>query len=174
MELIDSKVTFVNDVTANFYPGDRKQLAKYQKPRGVEKIAHPNRRLSLEKTEGRGGILTMPGVLAMNHGPIIRGTWMLRRILGVKLGEPPADIPPIEAVPNAKNLSFREKFAAHRDHAACARCHDKIDPLGFALEAYDDKGAFMLSASYQEQQRRRKNKSKAPENLDTSGKLAQW
>ncbi|MEM7011744.1 MAG: DUF1592 domain-containing protein, partial [Verrucomicrobiota bacterium] len=154
MELIDSRVTFANDRSAGFYPKDRKQMKKYTKARGIERVAFPPQQLQLENTPERGGILTMPGVLAMNKGPIIRGTWMLRRILGEDLGEPPPDIPPITAVPNAKNLTFREKFEAHRNNAACARCHDKIDPLGFALQAYDGTGAF-----------------KPSEKVDTTGQL---
>lgn len=142
MELIDSRVTFANDRSAGFYPKDRKQMKKYSKGKGIERVAWPPQQLLLENTPERGGILTMPGVLAMNHGPIIRGTWMLRHVLGEDLGEPPPDIPPITAVPNAKNLTFRQKFEAHRSNAACARCHDKIDPIGFALQAYDNAGAF--------------------------------
>ena len=82
------------------------------------------------QAEGRGGILTMPGILAMNRGPVLRGAWMLRKILGERLGDPPADVPPIEAAaPNAE-LTFRERFEQHRSDPTCARCHDRIDPLG--------------------------------------------
>ena len=145
MELIDSRTTFANDGSAGHYPKDRKQMKKYTKAKGVERVAFPTQQLLLENTPERGGIMTMPGVLAMNNGPVIRGVWILRRILGEDLGEPPPDVPPIQAVPNAQKLTFREKFEAHRSNAACARCHDKIDPLGFALQAYDKKGAFKPS-----------------------------
>ena len=37
-------------------------------------------------------------------------------------------------------MPFRERFEAHRSNATCARCHEKIDPLGFALENYDPIG----------------------------------
>lgn len=142
MELIDSKTTFANHVTAAFYPGDRKQLKGVVRPRGVERIRAPNQQIELVNNPERGGILTMPGVLAMNKGPILRGTWMLRQILGEHLGEPPADVPPIQSSPKGKNLTFRERFEEHRANESCALCHDKIDPLGFALEAYDTRGKF--------------------------------
>lgn len=104
----------------------------------------------------------MPGILMMNQGPIQRGTWMLRRILGVRVGEPPADTPPIQGNPPGKKLTFRERFELHRSHASCARCHEKIDPLGFALEGYDKSGQFLQSID-----RSKQNASK----IDTSGKL---
>ncbi|MEM7601464.1 MAG: DUF1592 domain-containing protein, partial [Verrucomicrobiota bacterium] len=154
MELIDSKTAFANYLTAKYYGNDRKQLKKHIKPKGVERQIAPNQEITLEHATERGGIMTIPGVLAMNHGPIHRGTWMLQAILGEHLGEPPADIPPIKPNPPGKKLTFRERFEDHRSNSACARCHQKIDPLGFALQAYDDDGMF-----------------KPSDDIDTSGKL---
>ncbi|MDB4538144.1 DUF1592 domain-containing protein, partial [Akkermansiaceae bacterium] len=131
MELIDSKVTFVNQGTSGFYGKDRQRMKKYPKAKGIERQRTPNQKFILVYAEGRGGLLTMPGILTMNQGPIQRGTWILRRILGVEVGEPPADTPPIQASPRGKNLTFRERFEAHRSDTSCARCHVKIDPLGF-------------------------------------------
>jgi cytochrome c553 len=162
MELIDSKVAFVNQATSGFYGRDRQQLKRFHKAKGIERQRTPHRRLELVHAEGRGGLLTMPGILTMNQGPIQRGTWMLRRILGVRVGEPPADTPPIKGNPPGKKLTFRERFEEHRSHASCARCHEKIDPLGFALEGYDKNGQFLQS--------RERLKQTSPE-IDTSGKL---
>ena len=102
----------------------------------------------------------MPGMLTMNRGPIQRGTWLLRRVLGERLGEPPADIPPVRPSPPGEKLTFRERFERHRSDASCARCHEKIDPIGFALDGYDANGRFLLT-----------DKKKAAEGIDTSGKL---
>tara|TARA_R110002096_G_scaffold11515_9_gene42373 strand:- start:1113 stop:2945 length:1833 start_codon:yes stop_codon:yes gene_type:complete len=154
MELVDSKTAFANYLTAKYYGNDRKQIQRHIKPKGVEQQVAPNQKIVLEHAHDRGGILTIPGVLAMNHGPILRGTWMLRAILGEHLGEPPADVPPIKPSPPGQELTFRERFEQHRSNVACARCHQKIDPLGFALQAYSDDGAFRPSAE-----------------IDTSGKL---
>ena len=162
MELIDSKVTFVNQGTSGFYGKDRQRMKRYTKSKGIERQRTPNQKLELVHAEGRGGLLTMPGILTMNQGPIQRGTWMLRRIMGVEVGEPPADTPPIKGSPRGKNLSFRERFEAHRSNPSCARCHVKIDPLGFALEAYDRNGQFLDSSE------RLKGK---PSTIDSSGKL---
>jgi hypothetical protein len=162
MELLDSNVTFVNQSTSGFYGKDRQRLAPFHKPRGVERHRTMNQRLEIKDAEGRGGILTMPSILAMNHGPILRGSWILRHILGERLGEPPADIPPVKPNPRGQKLTFRERFEAHRENITCARCHEKIDPLGFALDGYDKNGRYLL-ASYH------KRGNQPP--IDTSGKL---
>ena len=137
LELIDSKTAFVNPFTAKFYGADSKQMVRYRKQKGIEVEIVPNQKISLVQTKARGGILTMPGILEMNRGPVIRGTWILERILGEELPEPPADVGQIPANPPGKNLTFRERFEMHRSKATCAICHDRIDPLGFALQRYD-------------------------------------
>ena len=169
MELIDSETAFVNAHTAKFYPGDRAQLARYQKLKGIEVERLPNQRLTLAKSTHRGGILTMPGVLAMNRGPILRGTWMLERILGEHLPEPPANVGQVKANAPGEELSFRERFELHRADATCAICHDKIDPLGFSLGFYNDAGAHLV---HEKPKPNKKNKVPASvDEIDPSGRL---
>lgn len=171
VELIDSKVAFASYLTASFYPKDREQLDRYQKPKGIERIWVPNQRIELRHdTERHSGILTTPGILAMNRGPILRGTWMLRRILGEHLGDPPPDVPPIEASAPHEDLTFRERFELHRSDPTCARCHDKIDPLGFAMQLYDDTGAYKLAANYRAPRKPREHEDPA-DSIDTSGRF---
>jgi hypothetical protein len=140
IELIDSKVSFVNPLIAGHYPQDRRQMTRYQKQKGIEIEIVPHQKIRLETTVGRGGILTMPGVLAMNKGPVIRGVWMLERILGEHLPDPPPDVGQIAKNRDGEQLTFRQRFELHRSKPTCALCHDKIDPLGFALQRYDAKG----------------------------------
>jgi len=137
LELVDSKTAFVNPFTAKFYGKDSKQMVRYRKQKGIEVEIVPNQKISLVHTKTRGGILTMPGILEMNRGPVIRGTWMLERILGEHLPEPPADVGQVPSNPPGRKLTFRERFEMHRSKATCAVCHDRIDPLGFALQQYD-------------------------------------
>lgn len=159
LELVDSRTTFASQAIIGLYNGkDRKQLKPVPKPKGIERQATPNQKILLKHTPERGGILTMPGVLAMNRGPIIRGTWILRRVLGEELGEPPPDVPAIKPVPRGIKMTFRERFEAHRENPSCMRCHKKIDPLGFGLERYDQRGKFIT------------DKKRLAE-IDTSGKL---
>ena len=137
IELIDSRVAFANRFTAGFYGQDSKQMKRYRKPKGIEVEIVPNQKLQLVHTQERGGILTMPGVLGMNRGPVIRGVWILERILGEHLPEPPPDVGQIPPSPPGKKLTFRQRFEMHRSKPTCAICHNKIDPLGFALQHYN-------------------------------------
>ena len=172
MELVDSNVTFANTHTRRFYPGEAKQLTGYKRRKGIEVEIVRNQRITLENTRGRGGILTMPGILAMNRGPILRGVWMLERIMGEHLADPPPDVGQVKANIPGEELSFRERFAQHRENESCAICHDKIDPLGFALEAYDSKGGFLSDKRYRKN-KKAKDKVGDPEvsTIDTSGQL---
>jgi len=181
LELIDSKVTFVNPHTAKFYPGDRKRMVAYKKQRGIEVEAVPNQRLELVGSLERGGLLTMPGILAMNRGPVIRGTWMLEKVLGEHLPDPPANVGQVKPNQPGENLTFRERFELHRSDPTCAICHNKIDPLGFAMQAYDATGAYNptgLPITKGKNRKQKKNKAKEdqralvdPPLLDTSGRL---
>ncbi len=170
MELIDSKTAFINPLTAKFYGKDRRQMAAYKKQKGIEVEAVKNSKITLEHAEGRGGLLTIPGVLAMNRGPVLRGTWMLERIMGDHLSDPPANVGVVKKNSGGESLSFRERFEQHRSNAACALCHDKIDPFGFAMQAYDEAGAFVLAQGYQSKKKKGQQKYSGGE-FDTSGKL---
>ena len=182
LELIDSNVAFVNPHTAKYYPGDRKRMTAYRKQRGIEVEAVPNQRLELTNTPERGGLLTMPGVLAMNKGPVIRGTWMLERVMGEHLPDPPANVGQVKPNQRGENLSFRERFELHRSNTTCAICHNKIDPLGFAMQSYDAGGNYKPAgptSSDSNKKRKQKNSNQAQNQnataalkpLDTSGKL---
>ena len=71
-----------------------------------------------------------------NTSPVVRGVFVLDRILGKPVPPPPPDVPAIE--PDIRGATtIREQLAKHRSVASCASCHVKIDPPGFALESYD-------------------------------------
>ena len=168
LELVDSETAFVNPLTKKFYPSAREQFRAYKKPKGIEIEAVPNQQVRLDHSERHGGLLTMPGVLAMNRGPVLRGTWMLERILGEHLPDPPADVGVVPPNAGGQNLSFRERFELHRANASCAVCHDKIDPLGFALQQFDSDGNLR---GEQTTRRRKKADPYAGGEIDTSGRL---
>lgn len=167
LEIISSQVTFVNPHTAKYYGGSiYKQLPKYRKQKGIEVEIVANSRVRLDPEFQRGGILTMPGILAMNRSPILRGTWLLERVLGHELPEPPPNVPAIPpADPQAKNVTFRERFEQHRSQETCAVCHDKIDPLGFAFDNFDAKGKLRGNPA------KNKKPSDVELAIDTSGQL---
>ena len=94
----------------------------------------------------RGGVMTMGSVLKVTANgtttsPVLRGSWVLERILGTPPAKPPVDVEAIE--PDIRGATtIREQLAKHRDVEACAGCHKKIDPPGFALESFDVIGGW--------------------------------
>ncbi|GDY11838.1 hypothetical protein LBMAG53_07160 [Planctomycetota bacterium] len=94
---------------------------------------------------GRGGVLGMGAVLVQTSrlrrtSPVLRGQWVVKDLLGLHLPPPPADVPLIPDQPDADGMSVRERLRKHRESAACATCHARIDPYGFALEGFDASG----------------------------------
>lgn len=92
-----------------------------------------------------GGIITNAAMLSMTSGPkrthpVARGVWITEVIFNDPPSPPPNDIPPLNEEAGPADLTIRERFAAHREHASCAGCHAKLDPLGFALENFDITG----------------------------------
>jgi hypothetical protein len=98
-------------------------------------------RVSLPAGSVRGGVMTQASVLKITANgtvtsPVLRGAWMLKRLLGDPPNPPPPGTPGVE--PDTRGAStIREILAKHRNSETCAGCHSKIDPSGFALEAFD-------------------------------------
>lgn len=96
--------------------------------------------------EGRGGLIGMglfltQSSLPLRTSPVQRGNWVLEDLLGRRLPDPPADIPPLsDDDTNEQNETIVQQLAKHRANPTCASCHDKIDPLGIALEDFDPIG----------------------------------
>ena len=104
------------------------------------------RKVSLPKNSVRGGLLTQGSLLKITANgtttsPVVRGTFMLTKLLGDPPPPPPAAVAAIE--PDITGATtIRQQLARHRSDAACAACHQKIDPPGFALESFDVMGAW--------------------------------
>lgn len=105
----------------------------------------------------QGGLITNPAVLTMTSSPsrtkpITRGAWLASVIFNSPPPPPPGNVPPLpdRPKPDEAKLTLRERFANHRSQAACAGCHQRIDPLGFALENYDAVGIWR--DSYEDRQ----------------------
>ena len=102
------------------------------------------KRIEGARLHGRGGILGMSTVLSVNSGasrtsPILRGNWIYETLLGQKLPKPPLNVPVLpEAIPD--NLTARQLIEKHSSSKECAKCHERIDPYGFALEQFDAIG----------------------------------
>ena len=104
------------------------------------------RRTPLPPDSHRGGVLTMASVLKITANgtytsPVIRGVWVLERILGTPPAPPPENVASL--VPDIRGATtIRELLGKHREDEACAGCHDEIDPPGFALENFDVIGGW--------------------------------
>jgi hypothetical protein len=101
--------------------------------------------VALGRDSERGGLLRQGGVLtvtsyATRTSPVLRGKWILENIFGTPPPPPLPNVPDLKDNTVAANLSVRERLAAHRANAACASCHNLIDPPGFALENFDAVG----------------------------------
>jgi hypothetical protein len=104
------------------------------------------RRVALTNPE-RGGLLSHGSILTVTSyptrtSPVLRGKWILENIVGAPPPPPPPDIPDLADSANGSAKDLRAALQAHRAKAACASCHDRLDPLGFALENYDATGRF--------------------------------
>lgn len=92
----------------------------------------------------RGGLMTQASVLKVTAdgtrtSPVLRGTWVLDRIVGKPPAPPPPDVPAIE--PDIRGATtIRQQLDKHRNVSACATCHNHIDPPGLALETFDPIG----------------------------------
>jgi hypothetical protein len=149
LELIDAKFTYLNEPLAQLYGiadtkgnlhGQKQVSEKGQKIQGD----HFQR---VELTGGnRGGLLTQASVLTVTSNPtrtspVKRGKWVLEQMLGTPPPPPPPDVPEFE---NNKVLTgtLRQRMEQHRANIACANCHARMDPIGFAFENFDAIGGF--------------------------------
>lgn len=104
------------------------------------------RRVTLPKDSPLGGILTQGAVLKItangtSTSPVLRGAWIMDRILGEPPPPPPPGVPAVEPdIRGAK--SIRDLLALHTKSATCASCHAKFDPVGLALESFDVLGRY--------------------------------
>ena len=135
LELLDSDYTFLNERLAKHY--------------GLPNIfGDEMRRVQLPADSPRGGVLTQGTVLTVTSNPtrtspVKRGVFILDSILGTPAPPPPPNIPPLEAAATGvqgRAPTLRETLAAHRENPLCSSCHNRVDPLGLALENFNALG----------------------------------
>lgn len=153
LNYLDSNYSYLNQALATHYGlGDISPPAE----------AHRFRKVTLKEPQ-RGGLLGMGSVLTITANgietsPVIRGVFLLENILGTPPPPPPDDVPAID--PDVRGAqSMRELLSKHRESPNCFGCHQKIDPLGFALENFDPIGGW-------------RTKYNRRIEIDTSGELA--
>ena len=140
LELVDSDFSYRSARLAALYYGAKQGVVRNQ----VTSV--PFERVKLADRR-QGGVITNAAVMTMTSGPertkpITRGAWLASVIFNDPPDPPPANVPPLSEEPSQDeaNLTLRERLSAHRERVDCAGCHEKIDPLGFALENYGPTG----------------------------------
>ena len=133
LDLLRANYTFLNERLARHY--------------GVPNIKGSYfRRVTFPDGSVRGGLLGQGSVLTITSystrtSPVLRGKWVLENLLSAAPPPPPADVPSLktETAPG-KPLTLREAMIQHRAAPACAGCHARMDPIGFAMENFDAVG----------------------------------
>ncbi len=133
LNLIASDFLVINERMARHYSIDGVRgdhFRKVVKPEGIQ----------------RGGVVTQASILTTTSNgtrtsPVKRGTWILKNLLGTDPGLPVDNVGDIAPkVPGIDKATVRKRLEIHRQLPQCARCHNKIDPLGFALENFNAAG----------------------------------
>lgn len=142
-ELVRENLNVTNVIHSDFAMLNSRLAAHYEVP-GVE--GEQLRKVKLPPDSPRGGVLTQAAVLKVTANgtttsPVLRGAWVLKRVLGRPPSPPPPGVGSIE--PDTRGATtVREQLAKHRNSEMCAGCHSQIDPPGFALECFDVIGGF--------------------------------
>jgi len=131
-DLLTADYTFLNERLAKHYGVPGIYGSHFRRV----KLDDPNRGGIL----GHGSILTVTSY-ATRTSPVKRGKWVLENIMGSPPPPPPGGVPPLpEQSEMTEAMTIRQMFEKHREDPACASCHVKMDPIGFALENFDAIG----------------------------------
>ncbi|MDA0589088.1 MAG: DUF1592 domain-containing protein [Planctomycetota bacterium] len=131
--LVEADFAYVNDRLARHYGLDAVFGSKLRK-------------VTLPDDSPYGGLLTQAAILKVtangtSTSPVIRGAWIMERLIGQPPPPPPTSVPAVEPdIRGAKTI--RELLALHTKSESCAGCHAKFDPVGLALENFDILGGW--------------------------------
>ncbi len=155
-EFIDSDFTYANEPMRIAWgiPGNEVDLRRLEADQRQSLLWPEPERMDLTQLSAevpahvasRGGVLGLSSVMAatgdgVESSPILRGVWVLENLFGTPPPPPPADVPALVA-DTSEAKTVREILAAHQSVGSCMVCHNKIDPLGLALENYDASGGW--------------------------------
>lgn len=131
-DIIGADYSFLNERLAKHYGIPGVTGAEFREVKGLAQ-------------HHRGGLLGMAAILTKTSrphrtSPVVRGDYLYQVVLGIASPPPPPNVPELKET--SKPSSLREALMVHRTDSACAVCHERIDPLGFALESFDPIGRF--------------------------------
>ena len=131
--LVDSDFVMVNDTLSRHY--------------GLPPVSgSAMREVPVPDGSPYGGLMTQGAIMKLTANgvttsPVLRGAWIMKRILGDPPPPPPADVPTV--APDLRGAqTIREILATHTEAESCAKCHARFDPVGFAFENFDIMGAW--------------------------------
>jgi hypothetical protein len=135
LELLTSDQTFLNERLAVHY--------------GIRDVKGDRFRRVRLTDSSRYGLLGKGAVLMLTAypdrtAPVLRGAWILERLMGTPPAPPPPNVGDLEPVEPGKVLSIREQVMRHSANPSCHGCHGVMDPLGFALENFDAVGQYRV------------------------------
>jgi hypothetical protein len=137
MDLLTADYTFLNERLAMHY--------------GIETVKGANfRRVTLDNPARRGllgkGAILMMTAYPNRTSPVLRGAWILDRLLGTPPADPPLEVPSLpENRRGQPAKTLRARLEQHREKASCFACHGVMDPLGFALENFNAVGQYRVN-----------------------------
>jgi hypothetical protein len=134
LDLLTANYTFLNERLARHY--------------GIPNVEGSYfRRVAFPEGSMRGGLLGQGSILSITSyanrtSPVLRGKWVLENLLSAPPPPPPPNVPALktEGSDSGKSLSMRQAMLQHRANPACASCHARMDPIGFAMENFDAVG----------------------------------
>jgi hypothetical protein len=147
-ELIAQDLPITNLVVSDFAMLNERLVQHYRLanlPAGTV-VGSRIHRVPLPAGSHRGGFLAQGAVLKVTANgtttsPVLRGAFVSERILGEMIPPPPPNVPAVE--PDTRGATtIREQLLRHQADAACAACHRKMDPPGYALESFDPIGGW--------------------------------
>jgi len=134
LDLLSANYTFVNERLAKHYDIPNVHGSDF-------------RRVTFPSGSPRGGLLGQGSILTITSyanrtSPVSRGKWVLENLLSAPPPPPPPDVPALktEGKDTGKTLTMRDAMLQHRANPACAGCHSRMDPIGFAMENFDGIG----------------------------------
>jgi Protein of unknown function (DUF1592)/Protein of unknown function (DUF1588)/Protein of unknown function (DUF1595)/Protein of unknown function (DUF1587)/Protein of unknown function (DUF1585)/Planctomycete cytochrome C len=139
LELLTADYTFLNERLARHY--------------GVAGVRGPQFRKVMLSGNERAGLLGKGAVLLRTSygdrtSPVLRGAWVLDKLLGTPPTPPPPDTATdLSQKAGEQAKTVRARLEQHRDKPTCRMCHGVIDPTGLALENFDAIGQWRTTDS---------------------------
>ncbi|MCM8531158.1 MAG: DUF1588 domain-containing protein, partial [Lentisphaeraceae bacterium] len=137
-ELLEKDLSVENVIDSDFVMINNRLAEHY----GLPTVEGTNiRRVALPKESVRGGVLGMAAIHKVtangaSTSPVVRGVWVLERVMGIHPPPPPTSVPAIE--PDIRGTkTVLDQLEKHRESSSCTSCHQLIDPPGVALEVFD-------------------------------------